>query len=111
MINNTIKLALFSQRFLIRSMQLVGATGNFIRKPFLWRSIGHGFFAGVLASVVLYFLLQYALYQIPDLNAISDLRNVLILFAALILTGVFIGYLSTLRAIRKYLRMSLDELY
>ena len=111
LINNTIKLALFSQRFLIRSMQLVGATGNFIRKPFLWRSIGHGFFAGVLASLVLYLLLQYALYQIPDLNAISDIRNVLILFATLILTGVFIGYLSTLRAIRKYLRMSLDELY
>ena len=111
LINNTIKLALFSQRFLIRSMQLVGATGNFIQRPFLWRSVGHGFLSGVLASVILYALLEYAIFQIPDLNAISDIRNVVILFAALIIIGVSIGFFSTLWAIRKYLKMSLDQLY
>jgi len=111
LINNTIKLALFSQRFLIRSMQLVGATGNFIQRPFLWRSVGHGFLSGILASVILYALLEYAIFQIPDLNAISDIRNVMILFAALIIIGVSIGFFSTLWAIRKYLKMSLDQLY
>jgi cell division transport system permease protein len=111
LINNTIKLALFSQRFLIRSMQLVGATGGFIQRPFLWRSMGHGLLAGIVASLVLYLLLEYAFIQIPDLRVISDFENVLILFAVLILAGGALGFFSTLRAIRKYLKMSLDDLY
>ena len=111
LINNTIKLALFSQRFLIRSMQLVGATGAFIQKPFLWRSIGHGLLAGTLASALLFGLLEYARIQIPGLSVISDPKSVFILFAGLILMGAVIGLFSTRRAIRKYLNMSLDELY
>lgn len=111
LINNTIKLALFSQRFLIRSMQLVGATPAFIQKPFLGRSLAHGFLAGIFASLVLLALLEYAKMQIPDLNAISDMAKVMILFAALILIGGAIGFFSTFRSIRKYLKMSLDELY
>ncbi|GJM28142.1 MAG: cell division protein FtsX [Cyclobacteriaceae bacterium] len=111
LINNTIKLALFSQRFLIRSMQLVGATGGFIQRPFLWRSMAHGLLAGILASVFLFGLLEYARFQIPDLNTISDLNKVLILFLSLIFIGALIGFFSTLRAIRRYLKMSLDELY
>lgn len=111
LINNTIKLALFSQRFLIRSMQLVGATGMFIQKPFLWRSMAHGLLAGILASVFLFGLLEYARFQIPELNTISDTTKVLILFGTLIIMGVAIGFFSTLKAIRKYLNMSLDELY
>ena len=111
LINNTIKLALFSQRFLIRSMQLVGATGAFIQKPFLWRSLSHGLVAGLLASAVLFGLLEYAMIKIPDLSVISDMNKVLVLFAGLIFLGGLIGFFSTFRAIRKYLRMSLDELY
>jgi cell division transport system permease protein len=111
LINNTIKLALFSQRFLIRSMQLVGATGAFIQKPFLWRSLSHGLLAGVLASVVLFALLEYAMVKIPNLDTISDLNKVLLLFSTLVFVGGAIGFFSTFRAIRKYLKMSLDELY
>ncbi len=111
LINNTIKLALFSQRFLIRSMQLVGATGAFIQRPFLWRSLNHGLLAGLVASLLLFGLLEYARHQIPDLSVISDPNRVLILFAGLILMGGVIGLFSTRRAIRKYLKMSLDELY
>jgi len=111
LINNTIKLALFSQRFLIRSMQLVGATAGFIQKPFLWRSMVHGLMAGVIASICLFGLLEYAKFQITELKAISDLNKVMILFLSLIIMGVAIGFLSTLRAIRKYIKMSLDELY
>jgi cell division transport system permease protein len=92
-------------------MQLVGATGFFIQKPFLWRSVGHGVLAGFLASAVLFGLLEYSLFQIPDLKIISDTGQVLILFAGLIFVGAAIGFFSTLRAIRKYLNMSLDELY
>ena len=111
LINNTIKLALFSQRFLIRSMQLVGATSNFIQLPFLARSIFLGFLAGVLSCGLLFGLMQYANQQIADLVTLQNLNNILILFAILLLLGSLIGFLSTLRAVRKYLAISLDDLY
>lgn len=111
LINNTIKLALFSQRFLIRSMQLVGATQGFIRRPFLYRSLLHGALAGIVASVLLFLLLNWAYNRLEDLRLLAETEQMLILFAGLIVIGCFIGYLSTRRAINKYLKMSLDELY
>ena len=111
LINNTIRLALFSQRFLIRSMQLVGATAGFIQRPFLSRSFLHGVLGGVLASVLLFFVLQYANQQIEDLEKLQDSVLILALMGLLLLVGGFMGFLSTFRAVKKYLRMSLDELY
>ncbi|WP_258103659.1 ABC transporter permease [Marinoscillum sp. MHG1-6] len=111
LINNTIKLALFSQRFLIRSMQLVGATGRFIRTPFLVRAIWYGAISGLLASGVLYSLLMYANEKIEDLSSLQDERMMLLLFGSLVILGILVGFLSTFRAVRKYLKMSLDELY
>lgn len=111
LINNTIKLALFSQRFLIRSMQLVGATRGFIRGPFLFRSVWQGALSGMLAAGLLFLLLNWAYNQMADLQQLADQENMLILFGALILLGILISYLSTRRAINKYLKMSLDELY
>jgi len=111
LINNTIKLALFSQRFLIRSMQLVGATGRFIRSPFLKRSVWYGLLSGVFASVVLYGLMLYANEKIEDLSQLQDQKSLLILFTALTVLGILVAFLSTYRAVRKYLKMSLDELY
>ena len=111
LINNTIKLALFSQRFLIRSMQLVGATRSFIRKPFVFRSLGHGALAGVLASLLLFGLLQYANQKIEGLNKLQKPEDLLILFGSLIFLGVIISGISTNRAVKKYLKLSLDDLY
>lgn len=111
LINNTIKLALFSQRFLIRSMQLVGAKSSFIRKPFLTRSFFYGILGGALASAILLGLLNFANNKIEDLETLQDNNNIILLFALLLLIGGFIGFLSTYRAISKYLKMSLDELY
>lgn len=111
LINNTIKLALFSQRFLIRSMQLVGATSSFIKKPFLQRSLLHGAIAGVLASALLYGLLQFANNKIERLSELQDSVLFLSLYGVLILLGSFIAFISTYRAMNKYLKMSLDELY
>lgn len=111
LINNTIKLALFSQRFLIRSMQLVGATRGFIRRPFLYRSVFHGILAGIVASGILYMLLNWAYEQLDALQQLADQEKMLILFGILIILGAVIGYFSTRRAINKYLKMSLDELY
>lgn len=111
LINNVIKLALFSQRFLIRSMQLVGATSWFIQRPFVWRAALQGFVGGVLAAVVLYFLLQYANTQIPDLKLIQVPTHIALLFVSLAIGGMFIGFISAWFSVRKYLRLSLDDLY
>jgi cell division transport system permease protein len=111
LINNTIKLALFSQRFLIRSMQLVGARRSFIKGPFLRRAFLHGLIAGLLASGMLYLLLKVANERIPDLASLQDPNSVLYIFGGLLVLGAIIGFLSTYRAISKYLNMSLDELY
>jgi len=111
LINNTIKLALFSQRFLIRSMQLVGATGSFIQKPFLLRAIFYGLISGLAACGVLYAFTSYMNSIIDGLAELQDLKGFLILYGLILLLGMVVGYLSSLRAIKKYLKMSLDELY
>ncbi len=111
LINNTIRLALFSQRFLIRSMQLVGATRGFIRKPFLIRAVAFGVLAGILASGILYGLLEYTKVNIEGFAALQNTELMLLLFVALSIMGGILSGFSTLRAVNKYLNMSLDELY
>ncbi|MBF8964569.1 ABC transporter permease [Pontibacter sp. FD36] len=111
LINNTIKLALYSQRFLIRSMQLVGATSFFIQRPFLNRAAFQGIISGIVASVLLFALMQYAYREITELSLLKDEEQMYMLMIALIVLGAVIGFLSSYRAVRKYLRLSLDELY
>jgi cell division transport system permease protein len=111
LINNTIKLALFSQRFLIRSMQLVGATAGFIQKPFLMRATFYGLLSAIIASAGLFVLLKYANSKIENLADLQRTDELLILFSSLLLVGMLVGFGSTYRAINKYLKMSLDELY
>lgn len=111
LINNTIKLALYSQRFLIRSMQLVGAKRSFIIKPFVSRSIVHGLVSGILASVILFSMLQSALKEMPDLDFVYDSHNFLLLLIALPVLACLINMFSTIFAVKKYLKMSLDDLY
>lgn len=111
LINNTIKLALFSQRFLIRSMQLVGAKTSFIIKPFVRRAGLHGLIAGIIASSLLYGLLMYVNRVIEGLAKLQSSEELLILGGLLLALGLSIGIFSTYKAVKKYLKMSLDELY
>ncbi len=111
LINNTIKLALFSQRFLIRSMQLVGAKPWFIQRPFLLRASLHGFFSGLIASLLIILLLYYSYREIEDLKMLYDQERLIIVFSSILIVGMVIGFSSSYRAINKYLKMSLDELY
>jgi cell division transport system permease protein len=111
LINNTIKLALFSQRFLIRSMQLVGAKSSFIQWPFLKRSIWHGLFSGALASLLLYGMLSYADRKIEGLAQLQNTLEIFGLFGLILFLGAVIAFISTFRSIKKYLKLSLDELY
>jgi len=111
LINNTIKLALFSQRFLIRSMQLVGAKAGFIISPFVKRAGWHGIIAGIIASSLLFGLLTYANRVIEELKQLQSPNELLMLFGFILALGLIIGMMSTYRAVKKYLKMSLDELY
>lgn len=111
LINNTIKLALFSQRFLIRSMQLVGAKPWFIQRPFLLRASLHGLFSGLIASLLIIVLLYYSYREIEDLKMLYDQESLIIVFSSILIVGMVIGFSSSFRAINKYLKMSLDELY
>jgi cell division transport system permease protein len=111
LINNTIKLALYSQRFLIRSMQLVGATSFFIQRPFLNRAAFQGIISGIIASVLLFALMQYAYREITELNLLRNEEQMYMLMLALVVLGAVIGFMSSYRAVRKYLRLTLDELY
>lgn len=111
LINNTIKLALFSQRFLIRSMQLVGATTHFIRKPFLLRAALFGFISGLIAIGLLTSLMRFMNTEVEGLLDLLQTNQLIVLSAGIILIGIFVGFMSTFAAIRKYMKMSLDELY
>jgi cell division transport system permease protein len=111
LINNTLRIALFSQRFLIRSMQLVGAKKWFILRPFLIRASGYGLFAGVIASVSLWSLTKYAQKNIEDLSILHNQNQFLTLLTILLMMGIVVAVLSTFFSIRRYLKMSLDQLY
>jgi cell division transport system permease protein len=111
LINNTLRLALFSQRFLIRSMQLVGARSWFIQRPFLYRAGLHGLIAGVISSALLILLLSFATKRVEDLELIQNNNRLMLLLASLLVVGMVVAILSTYRAVSKYLKLSLDELY
>jgi cell division transport system permease protein len=111
LINSTLRLALFSQRFLIRSMQLVGAKKWFIQKPFLFRASIHGLVAGILASSILVGLLYYATKKIEELKLLQDNDLLIKLIGSLLLLGMIVAVVSSYRAVNKYLKLSLDELY
>jgi cell division transport system permease protein len=111
LINNTIKLAIYSQRFLIRSMQLVGATNGFIQKPFLLRGATQGMFSSMLACFLLILLQQVAIRNIEGLGQLQEYEKLLYMLVVLILLGILIGVVSTIQSIQRYLKMSLDDLY
>jgi cell division transport system permease protein len=111
LINNTIRLSVYSRRFVIRTMQLVGATRSFIRRPFTRNGIIDGFISAIVAigllMVVMYFLFQ----EIPELIQMVDLRMYVALIIAVLLLGILISWFCTWLSVRKYLRMKTDELY
>jgi cell division transport system permease protein len=111
LINNTIRLAIYSQRFLIKSMQLVGATKGFIRKPFLLYSIWHGLLGGLIAVILLIGTLYVVTLQIPDLVILQNYNEFGVVFLVVIGIGIFISAFSTYLAVSKFLRLKIYDLY
>jgi len=110
-IDNTIRLAMFSNRFLIKTMQMVGATRGFIAKPMNIKAVINGMISSTIAIVLLFVLIGWAENQSPEIRTIRDVKLTLILFGGMIVLGVGISVFSTHRAVLKYLKMKLDELY
>lgn len=110
LINNTIKLTVYSKRFIIRTMQLVGATSSFIQRPFLFSGILQGFIGGVSAVLLLIGFIKVAHNQLPELSFVENQELQLLLFAGVVALGIFFTTFSTFLAVRKYLRKNLDQL-
>jgi cell division transport system permease protein len=111
LIDNTIRLAMFSNRFLIKTMQMVGATRWFIAKPMNKRAIINGAISGVIASAVLYVVVMTLENYADWLKVVHDNRLMFLLFFVLIIMGISITLFSTHRSVIKYLKMKLDDLY
>jgi cell division transport system permease protein len=110
-INNTIRLAIYSKRFLIRTMQLVGATRSFIRRPFLVRSIYHGVLAALVAMLLLIGLLYLIEKELLMLFSFESTKLLVILGILLIIAGILINLLSTFLSVNRYLDIPEDKLY
>ncbi|RPH31365.1 MAG: FtsX-like permease family protein [Bacteroidales bacterium] len=111
LINNTIRLSVYSRRFIINTMKLVGATWGFIRKPFLVKSIIHGLYASLIAITMLSGLFYLVKKEFGDLVDIIDYQFIIIIFGMVILFGVLINLISTYFAVNKFLRLKADDLY
>jgi cell division transport system permease protein len=110
-IDTTIRLAMFSNRFLIKTMQMVGATRGFIARPMNVRAVINGLISAGIAIAAIWGVITWAESYIPDMKALHDPQTYLILFGSIVLIGVGISLYSTHRSVMKYLRMKLDELY
>lgn len=111
LIRNTIRLSIYSKRFLVRSMQLVGATESFIRRPFLKQGVSQGFFGGLLADLFLVGILYWISKRVPDLILIQDMYVIGAILLAVIVLGVVLAWFSTRAALDKFLKADLDKLY
>jgi cell division transport system permease protein len=110
-INNTIRLSIYSRRFLIRTMQLVGATRAFIRRPFIIQSAIHGLLAALVAMSLLMGLLYLIEKEFFLMFSFESTYLLLLLGASIIITGVFINIISTYFSVNRYLSISEDKLY
>jgi len=112
LIDNTIKLAMFSNRFLIKTMQMVGATRWFISKPFDKKAILNGLTSALLAIISIVMII-YAVekWWLPEIKVLRDNFLLIVLFLSMITIGIGITFISTHRSVTKYLKMKLDDLY
>jgi len=111
LINNTIQLSIYSKRFLIRTMKLVGATGSFIRKPFIRDNIFSGIIAAVLAIVALSALIYYLSSNLKDFMGVINVQSILLISVVVLVSGILITGISSYFAVNRFLNMDVDKLY
>ena len=111
LINNTIRLSIYSKRFIIKSMLLVGATQSFIRRPFLIKGAVQGVYSALIALVLIGLILYFAQLELPELIDFQDTNLFISLIVLVVVSGILITWLSTYAALRKFLNMKTDDLY
>jgi cell division transport system permease protein len=111
LINNTIRLSVYSRRLLIRTMQLVGATNAFIRRPFLWRSALHGAYSSFIAMGILVLGLYWIQERLENIISVNDMQIMGGLFLIVFVLGITLSWISTFFAVNKYLKIRTDRLY
>lgn len=111
LINSSIRLSIYSKRFIIKTMQMVGATKRFIRKPFVLTNIKLGLFGALLALVALGIVLFYVNKNFPELKLFQDIPLLVILFSGVLVLGVAISWISTHFATQRFLNLRTDDLY
>lgn len=111
LINNTIRLAIYSKRFLIRTMQLVGANAGYIRKPFLYQSMLQGMLGAFFAIAALFTMVYFLQDIMNGVISLNDINILAILFCIVLVLGMLINLLSTYTAVTKYIRIKTDKLY
>ncbi|MDR3061077.1 MAG: permease-like cell division protein FtsX [Dysgonamonadaceae bacterium] len=111
LISNTIRLMIYSKRFLIHTMRLVGATNSFITKPFVYSNILSGIIAAFIAIGLIVWLLYYIAKDVIDFTQLIDTNSLIIVFVSVLVFGVLISVVATWLAVNKYLRMPVDDMY
>jgi cell division transport system permease protein len=111
LIDNTIRLAMFSNRFLIKTMQMVGATRWFIARPMDMRALVNGAISGLIAIGGIVGIIFIAERWLPEIKALRDYTLLSVMFVVMVLLGISISFISTHRSVLKYLKMKLDDLY
>ena len=111
LINSSIRLAVYSKRFIIKTMQMVGATKGFIRRPFIWQSVKLGLIGAILALIGMAAVLYYLNNSFTELNLLGDLKLLVFLFSGIFLMGIVITWISTYFATSRFLNLKTDELY
>ncbi|SHJ20813.1 cell division protein FtsX [Mesonia phycicola] len=111
LINSSIRLSVYSKRFTIKTMQMVGATKGFIRRPFIWKSVRLGIIGSILALAGMASVIYYINKSFPELNLLADKVILGVLFAAVFLIGIVISWISTFFATQRFLNLKTDELY
>jgi len=111
LINSSIRLAVYSKRFIIKTMQMVGATKSFIRKPFIWKSVQLGIIGAVVALIGMAIVLYYLDLTFPELELLKNTVMIIGLFLGVFLLGIIITWISTFIATQRFLNLKTDQLY
>ncbi len=111
LINSSIRLSIYSKRFIIKTMQMVGATKTFIRRPFIWTNIKLGMIGAIIALLALAGVLYYANKTFPELELFKDNSLLIMLFVGVFVLGILISFISTYFATQRFLNLRTDELY
>ena len=111
LINSSIRLSIYSKRFIIKTMQMVGATKTFIRRPFIWTNVKLGMIGALIAIFALIAALFYAEKTFPEMSVFDDYVVLVVLFVGVFLLGILISLLSTYFAAQRFLNLRTDDLY